>query len=78
LSAITVHDIPEAIYFALKTRAAHHGRSLAAEIVVILEEAVRPQTRLKIGTELKAFGKEACGLDLSPTRDEEPEPVRFE
>jgi plasmid stability protein len=60
-------------------RAAEHGRSTEAEIREILEEAVRPKTRLKIGAELAAFGQRFGGFDLNLTRDQTPtEPAVFE
>jgi antitoxin FitA len=60
-------------------RAAQHGRSAEAEIREILEEAVRPETRVKIGTELAAFGRRLKGLDLKVGRDRTPtEPAVFE
>jgi hypothetical protein len=45
----------------------------------ILEEAVRPATRIKIGSELAAFGERFGGLDLDIGRDKSPiEPATFE
>ena len=62
-----------------ETRAAERGRSTEAEIRAILEEAVRPAARLKIGSALAAFGKSIGGLDLDISRDPEPlKPARFE
>ena len=57
MSVVTVRNLPEETHRALKLRAAQHGRSTEAEIREILEEAVRPKTRLKIGAELAAFGQ---------------------
>jgi len=60
-------------------RAAEHGRSTEAEIREILEEAVRPKTRLKIGAELAAFGRRVGGLEIEFARDQTPtEPAVFE
>lgn len=79
MSAVTVRNLPEETHRALKLRAAQHGRSTEAEIRAILEEKVRPATRLKIGSELAAFGKRAGGFDLDVTRDQTPaEPAVFE
>src|SRR5450759_2106259 len=54
---------------ALKQRAAKHGRSIEAEIREILEAAVRPSNRVKIGSELAALGKRFGRPDLNITRD---------
>ena len=79
MSVVTVRNLPEETHRALKLRAAQHGRSTEAEIREILEEAVRPKTRVKIGSELAALGKRFGGLDLDITRDQTPtEPATFE
>lgn len=79
MSVVTVRNLPEATHRALKLRAAQHGRSTEAEIREILEETVRPKTRVKIGSELAAFGQRFRGLDLNVIRDQAPtEPAVFE
>lgn len=79
MPAITVRNVPEETHRALKLRAARHGRSTEAEIRDILEHAVRPETRVKIGSELAAFGRRFGGLDLDTPRDQAPaEPADFE
>lgn len=79
MSVVTVRNLPEETHRALKLRAVQHGRSTEAEIREILEEAVHPSTRVKIGSELAAFGQRWGGLDLNVTRDPAPaEPPIFE
>lgn len=79
MAVVTVRNLPEETHRALKVRAAGHGRSTEAEIREILEEAVRPATRLKIGSALAEFGRRFGGLDLDITRDKSPiEPANFE
>jgi plasmid stability protein len=79
MPVVTVRNLPEETHRALKVRAAQHGRSTEAEIREILEEAVRPETRVKIGSELAAFGRRLKGLDLKVARDRNPtEPAVFE
>ncbi|HMW21644.1 MAG TPA: Arc family DNA-binding protein [Nitrosomonas sp.] len=79
MSVVTVRNLPEETHRALKLRAAQHGRSTEAEIREILEEAVRPRTRVKIGSELAAFGQSFGGLDFNETRDRAPtDPAVFE
>jgi len=79
MSVVTVRNLPEETHRALKLRAAQHGRSTEAEIRVILEEAVRPETRVKIGSELAGFGRRFEGIDLDLTRDPAPtDAAKFE
>jgi plasmid stability protein len=79
MPVITVRKLSEETHRALKLRAAQHGRSTEAEIREILEEAVRPTKRIKIGSELAAFGHRFGGLDLNVNRDQAPtEPATFE
>ena len=79
MSVVTVRNLPEEIHRALKLRAAQHGRSTEAEIRKILEEAVRPEKRIKIGSELAAFRQQLGGINLDLTRDKTPtEPAVFE
>ena len=79
MPAVTVRNLPEAVHRALKLRAARNARSTEAEIRVILEEAVTPRTRIKIGSELAAFGRRYGGIELNYKRDRSPiEPAEFE
>ncbi len=79
MSVMTVRNLPEEIHRALKLRAVRHGRSTEAEIRDILEEAVRPETRVKIGAELAAFGQRFGGIDLDFVREQTPiDPASFE
>lgn len=79
MSAITVRNLPDETHRALRLRAAQHGRSTEAEIRAILEQAVRPIERVKIGTELAAFGQRFDRPDLPSSRDPAPpEPAEFE
>ena len=79
MPVVTVRKLPVETHRALKLRAARHGCSTEAEIREILEEAVRPETRVKIGSELAAFGQRFGGLDLDVTRNQSPiEPANFE
>jgi plasmid stability protein len=79
MAAVTVRNIPERTHRALKIRAARNGRSTEAEIRHILEESVTAKPRLKIGSELAAFGRRYGGVELNYKRDRSPiEPARFE
>ena len=72
MAVVTVRNLPEETHRALRVRAAQHGRSTEAEIRAILEETVRPEERVKIGSALAAFGKRFCGIDLDVPRDPSP------
>ena len=83
MSAITVRNVPDEVRRALRVRAARHGRSTEAEIRVILEQAARPEGRLKLGSLLASIGREAGGLTDAEhalfERDRSPaEPQAFE
>ena len=84
MAAVTIRSLSEEAHRALKVRAAQHGRSTEAEMRAILEAAVRPAGRLKLGTAL-AEASRGTGLTnadveaLDQTRDRTPaEPLRFE
>jgi plasmid stability protein len=70
MAVVTVRNLPEETHRALRLRAAEHGRSTESEIRAILEHAVRPEGRLKIGSALAAFGRRFGGLNLNVVRDE--------
>ena len=79
MPAVTVRNLPDETHRALKRRATLHGHSTEAEIRSILEDAVRPRERLKIGSALAAFGRRCGGLDLEVSRDQKPvEAASFE
>ena len=83
MTAVTIRNLPEETHRALKVRAAQHNRSTEAEMRAILEDAVRPAGRLRVGTMLAGMSRK-IGLTnadveaLDQTRDRTPaEPVRF-
>jgi antitoxin FitA len=79
MSAILVRNLPAETHRALRARAARHGRSVAAEARAILDEALRPATRVKLGSALAALAHRLGGLDLDITRDKTPaEPIGLE
>lgn len=84
MPAVTIRNLSEEAHRALKVRAAQHNRSAEAEMRAILEAAVRPAGRLKIGTTLSEMSRK-IGLTnadveaLEQTRDTRPaQPMRFE
>ena len=83
MGVLSVRNLPDEVHRALRSRAASHGRSTEAEVRAILEEAVNPPDRIKLGTLLWNIGREV-GLtdeevDLISQRDRsEPRTVDFE
>ena len=79
MASVTVRNLPDETHRALRVRAAMHGLSTEAEIRAILENAVRPDGRIKLGSLLAEIGREVGGVDLEIERDRIPvEPVGFE
>lgn len=84
MPAVTIRNLSDETHRALRVRAAHHGRSTEAEIRDILEAAVRPHERVKLGSLLTAIGRDAELSDsdveaLQKNRDKTPaEPMTFE
>jgi antitoxin FitA len=84
VAAVTIRNLSDEAHRALKIRAARHKRSTEAEIRAILEAAVRPEDRLRIGTALATMSRK-IGLTnadveaLEQARDTRPaEPMRLE
>jgi len=63
MPTITVRNLPEETHRALRVRAAERGRSTEAEVRAILEDAVRPAKRTRIGTELHRIAAGIGGMD---------------
>jgi antitoxin FitA len=79
MPAVTIRNLPDETHRALKARAARHGRSTEAEIRAILESAVHPPERVKLGSALAAIGREFGSVDLDIVRDKAPaRTVNFE
>lgn len=79
MPSVTVRQISDETHRALKLRASRHGRSTEAEIRSILDAAVRPEPRVRLGSLLAGIGQAAGGGDLDIARDNSTsEPVRFE
>ena len=57
MTSITVRNVPDEVHRALRMRAAQHGRGAEAEIRDILERAVKPAKRVRLGDALAALGR---------------------
>lgn len=82
MAILTVRNVPDEVHRALRVRAAEHGRSTEAEVRAILEESVRPEGRLKLGSLLAEVGRRARLTDedvaVFQQRDKTPaKPVRL-
>jgi antitoxin FitA len=84
MPAVTIRNLSGEAHRALKVRAAQHNRSAEAEMRAILEAAVRPEGRLRLGTVLADMSRK-IGLSnadveaLDQACDNKPaEPLRFE
>lgn len=79
MPSVVIRNLPAATHRALKQRAAKHGRSTEAEIRAILENAVDPPARPRLGSQLAAIGKALGGIDLKLERDPTPaRKIRFD
>lgn len=56
---ITVRNLSDDVHHALRVRAAQHGHSVEAEVRAILEAAILPEGRVKLGTLLANIGRQA-------------------
>jgi plasmid stability protein len=84
MAAVTIRNLSEEAHRALKVRAAQHNRSAEAEMRAILEAAVRPEGRVRLGTAIAEISRK-IGLTnadvaaLEQARDTNPaQPLRFE
>jgi plasmid stability protein len=79
MASVTVRNLSDETHRALRVRAAMHGHSTEAEIRAILDNTVRPDNRIKLGSLLAKIGLEVGGVDLEIERDKSPtEPLEFE
>lgn len=59
MASVVIRNLPKETHLALKLRASQHDRSTEAEIRAILEEAVRPEGRILLGTALASLSRDA-------------------
>jgi len=82
MPAVIIRNLSEETHRALKARAAEHGRSTEAEIREILETAVKPEQRIRMGEALAEIGRRLGLTDEEMSRfepDKTPaEPISFE
>lgn len=82
MPAITVRNVPDEVHRALRVRAALHGRSTEAEIREILEQAVKPEQRIRMGDALAEIGRRVGltdqDLEIFERGKTPAEPMKFE
>ena len=84
MAVLTVRNVPDEVHRALRLRAAQHGRSMEAEVREILESAVKPKQRVKLGSLIAEIGRQARLTDeefavFEQVRDKTPaRPVDLE
>ena len=59
MAMLTVRNLSEEVHRALRARAAQHGQSMEAEVREILESAISPKGRVKLGSLLADMGRQA-------------------
>ena len=84
MAMLTVRNITDEVHRALRVRAAQRGHSMEAEVREILESAVSPAGRVKLGSLLADMGRRAKLSDgefavFEQLRSKDPaRPVNFE
>ena len=84
MAMLTVRNVTDEVHRALRVRAAQRGHSMEAEVREILEAAVSPQGRMKLGSLLAEMGRRAKLGDeefavFEQVRSKDPaRPVKFE
>ena len=59
MAMLTVRNLTDEVHRALRVRAAQRGHSMEAEVREILESAVNPRGRVKLGSLLADMGRRA-------------------
>ena len=57
MPSVTIRNVPDEVHRAIRVRAAQHGHSIEAEMRDILESAVKPAGRVKLGSLLSEIGR---------------------
>lgn len=68
MATLTVRDLDDSVRDRLRVRAAHHGRSMEAEVRAILTDAVASPVETSLADSLRAFSAALSdsGYDLEP------------
>ena len=63
MATVMVRKLSDEVHRALRARAAMHGRSTEAEVRAILENAVKPEGSVGLGSLLADIGRRASLTD---------------
>ncbi len=74
MTQISVRGLTDETLRALRLQAKENRRSMEAEVRAILDAALLPGGRLKLGTALVKLGREAHGVDLRLPREKTVRP----
>lgn len=80
MAMISIANLPDDICSVLKARADLHGRTVEAEVLAILERAIRQEPVMGMGDGLTSLGRK-IGLkndDLMLPEQVPAEPMKFE
>lgn len=77
MATLMIRNLPDAVYRALRVRAAQHGATIEAEVCEILVAALNPDARVRIGDALAALGRKIGLTDedfevMQEVRDKAP------
>jgi len=84
MPTVTIRNLSQETHRALKARAVQHNRSTEAEMRAILDAAVRPESRLRLGSALADMSRKIGVINadveaLEAARDARPAaPQSFE
>jgi antitoxin FitA len=84
VAMLTIRNLTDEVHRALHVRAAQKGQSIEAEVREILEAAINPRGRVKLGSLLADMGRQARLSDeefavFEQVRDKAPSrKLRFE
>jgi antitoxin FitA len=62
LANVNIRNLSDEVHRAIRIKAAQHGRSTEAEIRAILEQAAKPEGRVKLGSFLASSVRKIGGL----------------
>jgi plasmid stability protein len=57
MPSVTIRNLPDEVHRAIRVRAAQHGCSIESEMRNLLEAAVKPRERIKLGSKLADIGR---------------------
>ena len=77
MATLFVKDFPDDVYEALKERARYNGRSLAAEVRVLLQQAVpRQRSRKEVAESIRRFREKIAAEGRGWSSEEIVEMIR--